>query len=276
MSSLFKIRSDNIEHSPNSRETLDSLRKSGRLGAAQLAFIRENFRKMGDAELAKAVQCSTGKVKKNRERLGLLRTEEEVRKIQAQHPNCFKEGSEPTNKLQIGEKIKRSDGLWWIKTDKGMVQYHRWLFQQHGRKLKPNEVVVFKKRIKSWQRIRMHHLKVMTRQELARQNYHPKKARQSCKRTWRKKNRKLREELKEMLLRIEELRTLRRFSTDLIELYEIEKKEFPGLTLTSDVIEARDEAERLKKAIDRIRLEYFKKLPVKTNDRYLKLLPREP
>jgi hypothetical protein len=126
----------------------------------QINFLRRNYKKIGDKELAilfnglweKEKRWSFKHIEKKRKYLNLKRTPEEVRKIKLRNTKrgCWKNMRtwDTRGASQIGDiRIWRWDkdhAYKVIKTDKGYLVYSRWMYEKNFGPIPPGHIVTFK------------------------------------------------------------------------------------------------------------------------------------
>lgn len=182
----------------------------------QIKFLLENYKEIGDVELAEIFNEKWIKnkgwtkkhIEKKRRYLKLKRTAEELEEIfirnleSGRFQECARKRWETTGSNAIGTIVfwRKSNSeikIPVIKTADGYVHFYRWLYEQKYRKLTPQDLVAPKKNAPSGVLLTLDQLEVIDRTEHAIRNAerrmsYPEEIRKAIK-TYNKINKTLKE-----------------------------------------------------------------------------------
>ena len=109
-----------------------SISKVTKYSSEEIAFLRSNYRTMGNAEIGNHIGRSADSVKDKMSVLGLKRSYKELNALRRRlNPGQFKTGHTPLNTREVGSVKLHNDGTWWIKTENGIEQYRHYLYKKH-------------------------------------------------------------------------------------------------------------------------------------------------
>lgn len=113
-------------------------------------YLRKNYQKKGNREIAKHLKRTEKSISKRMIVLGLKRTDEELFVMRSNNAGTFKKGCESKNKASLGSLVLAYDPTndnhyYRIKTENGFMRFSRYLYEVvHGVKLDKDDVIYHK------------------------------------------------------------------------------------------------------------------------------------
>jgi hypothetical protein len=240
-------------------------------------FIQEHYREYSDTELARRLSINLPHKRKLRlirtlcEEKGWKRSEQDKKKISRQHPARFGEGNQQSKRVrEVGTIFRRKSGPWYIKT---IMPYTRFLWEQAHGTVPPGMVVVKKNRIRKVENLRVEHLEIISRRELAHRNYNARRHRRSARKYWRRwremKKQLLYEQLGKINPLLEEQAELQALVDDYYRFAALQ----PGLKKTNQTIRSEERLREIKVELQKLMIEYYRIKPIRSVDESFKKFP---